>query len=175
VTAFLHSFFLLSSHPSLLSFFLSSRRQFLGPALSPTDFSRPDRSLHSQHTFFLQSHPLSTNMINGFSKAIALYLAPLLSLTSLILTVLAFIAPTITLSTQVALLIVGPKTSEEMQGEVDGPRVWMGVIGSCSRSNNDAKVFCTASEFTPHYGMCLLLFAMTAPLMLAFIRPLRHL
>jgi hypothetical protein len=94
-----------------------------------------------------------TTMINGLSKSVALYLAPLLSLTSLVLSLLVFIAPTITLNTQVALLTVAPKTSEDTQGTVDGPRVWLGVLGSCARSDNAADVVCTPPLVTPQYDL----------------------
>jgi hypothetical protein len=62
-------------------------------------------------------------MITGLSKAVALYLAPLLALTSTILSVLIFLAPSITLHTQVSLISVAPT------GAGDGPSVWLGAIG----------------------------------------------
>jgi hypothetical protein len=62
-------------------------------------------------------------MITGLSKAVALYLAPLLALTSTILSILVFLAPSITLHTQVALLNV------QHTGSGDGPALWLGVIG----------------------------------------------
>jgi hypothetical protein len=61
-------------------------------------------------------------MITGLSKAVALYLAPLLALTSTVLSLLVFLAPSITLHTQVALLTVQSNAK-------DGATVWMGVIG----------------------------------------------
>ena len=71
-------------------------------------------------------------MIQGLSKAVAIYLAPLLSLTSLVLSLLVFLAPNVTLHTQVALLTVTPSTilrSVRTDEKIDGPTVWMGVIG----------------------------------------------
>lgn len=71
-------------------------------------------------------------MIAGLSKAITLYLSPLLALTALVLSLLAFLAPTFLLHDQVALLTVTPSTSLTQSGSsssVDGPSVFMGVLG----------------------------------------------
>lgn len=45
-------------------------------------------------------------MIAGFSKAITLYLTPLLALTAVILSILVLLAPTLVLHDQVSLLTV---------------------------------------------------------------------
>lgn len=95
-------------------------------------------------------------MIAGLSKAINLYLAPLLSLTSLILIILSYLAPTLLLSTQVALLTVKPSISltdpTNSDNGIDGPSVWLGALGSCERSNNDGQVSCTPATVSPKYG-----------------------
>lgn len=73
-------------------------------------------------------------MIAGLSKAINQYLAPLLSLTSLLLILFAFLAPVVMLETKVALLTVGPSTSLTQPGSsgtVDGPSVFLGPLGEC--------------------------------------------
>jgi hypothetical protein len=90
-------------------------------------------------------------MLDGLSKSVALYLAPLLALTGFILSMLAFLAPTVVLHTQVALINVAVKASDD-DANADGPRVWMGAIGSCARSNNGAEIFCTPPSITSNYG-----------------------
>jgi hypothetical protein len=72
-------------------------------------------------------------MITGLAKFVAICVAPLLALTALVLSLLVFCAPNLFLHTQVALLTVKPSTAlrEVAYGasSVDGPSVWMGVIG----------------------------------------------
>ena len=73
-------------------------------------------------------------MISGLSKAITLYLAPLLALTSILLTLFAYLAPTFLLHDKVALVTVVPSTaltqtnSNSSQG-LDGPSIFLGVLG----------------------------------------------
>ncbi|CDO71534.1 hypothetical protein BN946_scf184911.g4 [Trametes cinnabarina] len=98
-------------------------------------------------------------MIAGLSKAINLYLAPLLSLTSLILVLFAYLAPTILFPTQVALLTVSPSlvlTESHSSQAVDGPSVFLGALGSCSRPSHDAPVACTAPTVSPTYDLSVL-------------------
>ncbi len=72
-------------------------------------------------------------MIAGLSKAINQYLAPLLALTSLLLVIFAYLAPSVMLQTQVALLTVTPSISlTQPQGNgqsVDGPSIFLGALG----------------------------------------------
>lgn len=72
-------------------------------------------------------------MIHGLSKAINQYLAPLLSLTSLLLILFAYLSPVIMLQTRVALLTVTPSVSlTQPTGNtsgVDGPSVFLGALG----------------------------------------------
>ena len=71
-------------------------------------------------------------MIAGLSKAVTLYLAPLLSLTAILLSLFAFLAPTLLLHDRVALLTVTPSVSLTQPGSsqsVDGPSVFLGVLG----------------------------------------------
>lgn len=71
-------------------------------------------------------------MIAGLSKAINLYLAPLLSLTAFILILFSYLAPTILFSAQVALLTVTPSlelTQSKSSEGVDGPSVFLGALG----------------------------------------------
>ena len=71
-------------------------------------------------------------MIAGLSKAVTLYLSPLLALTAIFLTLFALLAPSLLLQDQVALLTVIPSTAL-MQGQasksIDGPSIFMGVLG----------------------------------------------
>lgn len=72
-------------------------------------------------------------MISGISKAVTFYLAPLLALTATILSILAFLAPTLLLHDQVALLTVTPSTTLVQPGpgqQVDGPSVFLGPLGT---------------------------------------------
>lgn len=106
-------------------------------------------------------------MITGLTKGINLYLAPILSLTSLILIILSYLAPTLVLATKVALLTVTPSISltepTNTSGDgVDGPSVFIGPLGSCSRANNGVDAVCEAASVSPHYGtppfICILRF-----------------
>jgi len=95
-------------------------------------------------------------MINGLSKAIVLYLAPLLSLTAIILSLFAFLAPTILLHDRVSLLTVMPSVALINPGSttgVDGPSVFMGALGSCSRTSNAGSVNCTLPSLSPVYDL----------------------
>jgi len=95
-------------------------------------------------------------MIAGISKAITFYLAPLLALTATILSLLAFLAPTLLLHDQVALLTVAPSTTLIQPGpdqKVDGPSVFLGPLGSCARSNNAAPLNCTLPSVSPQYDL----------------------
>ena len=76
-------------------------------------------------------------MIAGLSKAINLYLAPLLSLTSFILILFSYLAPTILFPTQVALLKVSPSlelTQSRSSEGVDGPSIFLGALGASINS-----------------------------------------
>ena len=75
-------------------------------------------------------------MISGLSKAITLYLAPLLALTTIILSLFAYLAPTLLFHDQVALITVTPSTALVQPGasqSLDGPSIFLGVLGTKSR------------------------------------------
>jgi len=94
-------------------------------------------------------------MIAGLSKFITLYLSPALSLTALLLSLFAYLAPTVLLHDRVALLTVTPSlslTSSSSQS-VDGPTVFLGALGSCSRPNNAAPVNCITPSLSPVYDL----------------------
>ncbi|KAA1472594.1 hypothetical protein DENSPDRAFT_191312 [Dentipellis sp. KUC8613] len=98
-------------------------------------------------------------MIAGLSKAITLYLAPLLALTSIFLTLFAFLAPVVMLHSQVSLLSVTPSTAltnPGSSGNVDGPTVLMGALGSCSRHNPSDEFNCTMATLSPVYDLSVL-------------------
>jgi len=94
-------------------------------------------------------------MIAGLSKAVTLYLAPLLALTTIFLTLFALLAPTLLLREQVALLTVIPSTALQSQSlnASDGPSVFMGILGSCARTNNSAPINCTIPDLSPKYDL----------------------
>jgi len=74
-------------------------------------------------------------MITGFSKAIILYLAPLLYLTALLLSLFAFLAPAALLHQEVALVTITPSlilTQPGVSKPVDGPSVFLGPLGKPS-------------------------------------------
>jgi len=92
-------------------------------------------------------------MIHGFSKFAVLYLAPVLMLTALFLSLLAFLAPSVMLHDQVALLTVIPSTvltNPQAQAN-DGPSLFLGALGSCSRHSNAGDVNCTVTSISPQY------------------------
>ncbi|KAF8078589.1 hypothetical protein FPV67DRAFT_1443924 [Lyophyllum atratum] len=98
-------------------------------------------------------------MIAGLSKATTLYLAPLLALTAILLSVFAFLAPVVMLHAQVALLTVTPSTSLIQQRPdegVDGPSLFLGLLGSCSRVTNTASLNCTSPTLSPAYDLSVL-------------------
>ncbi|KAI5124661.1 hypothetical protein M0805_004269 [Coniferiporia weirii] len=71
-------------------------------------------------------------MISGLSKGVTLYLAPLLSLTALLLSFFAFLAPVFLLQDRVALLSVTPSTTltnNTFNTDVDGPTIRIGALG----------------------------------------------
>lgn len=95
-------------------------------------------------------------MIAGLSKAITLYLAPLLALTAILLSVFAFLSPVVMLHDQVALLTVTPSTSLMQQGppkDVDGASLFLGLLGSCSRAANLADLECGQPALSPIYDL----------------------
>ena len=72
-------------------------------------------------------------MIHGLSKFINQYLAPALSLTSLLLIIFAFLSPVLMLESQVALLTVTPSlslTNPGAENGIDGPSVFLGPLGA---------------------------------------------
>lgn len=73
-------------------------------------------------------------MIAGVSKAVTLYLSPILALTSLFLIMFAYLAPTVLLHDRVALLIVSPSTTlttnSTTSQNIDGPTVFLGALGT---------------------------------------------
>lgn len=72
-------------------------------------------------------------MIAGLSKAITLYLSPVLTLTAILLSLFAFLAPAVMLNDRVELLSVTPSVSlvSNKSQSVDGPSVFMGALGAC--------------------------------------------
>jgi len=99
-------------------------------------------------------------MIASLSKTFTLYMAPLITLTAILLSLFAFLAPTIMLQDRVALLIVTPSLSllnpANSSTTVDGPSVFLGALGSCSRSHNAAPVNCTSPSLSPLYNLSVL-------------------
>jgi len=98
-------------------------------------------------------------MIAGLSKAVVLYLSPVLALTSIILILFAYLAPTLLLHDRVALLTVTPSLSLIQDGpaeDVDGPSLFLGALGSCSRTLNAGSVTCTPVSLSPVYNLSVL-------------------
>ncbi|KZT74655.1 hypothetical protein DAEQUDRAFT_659698 [Daedalea quercina L-15889] len=98
-------------------------------------------------------------MIAGLSRAINTLLAPILALTALLLILFTYLAPTLMLSTQVALLTVKSSTALTSSGSntsVDGPAVFLGALGSCSRSSSETAVNCTVPSVSPSYDLSVL-------------------
>jgi len=101
-------------------------------------------------------------MIENLSTATTLYLAPTLSLTSFLLSLFAFLSPTIILHSQVSLLTITPSsaltspTQPPSTSQVDGPSIRFGVLGSCSQRSHAAPIDCTVAQFSPTYDTSLL-------------------
>ncbi|KAG5730044.1 hypothetical protein E4T56_gene5857 [Termitomyces sp. T112] len=95
-------------------------------------------------------------MITGLSKASTQYLAPLLLLTALLLSSFSFLAPVVMLHNQVALLTVTPSTSLVQGDSVDGPSIFLGLLGSCSQAHKSAPLNCTSPTLTPVYDTSVL-------------------
>ncbi|KAF7320312.1 hypothetical protein MKEN_00816000 [Mycena kentingensis (nom. inval.)] len=110
------------------------------------------------HSLYLPRKPDASffyAMISGLSKAITLYLAPLITLTAILLSLFAYLAPTLLLQDRVALLTVSP-TSQNSTKSIDGPTVFLGPLGSCARTNNDAPINCTPPVLNPVYDLSVL-------------------
>ncbi|KAF7310941.1 hypothetical protein HMN09_00637400 [Mycena chlorophos] len=97
-------------------------------------------------------------MITGISKATTLYLAPVVTLTAIVLSVLVFMAPVLVLQDKVALLTVTPSTElvQNASHAVDGPTVFLGTLGACFRKSNEAPVNCSAPSLNPVYDLSVL-------------------
>jgi len=95
-------------------------------------------------------------MIAGLSKAVILYLAPLLMITALLLSTFAFLSPVVMLQDRVALLTVTPLVQAGSTRSVDGPSIFLGALGSCSRVNNAAHINCTSPTISPVYDLSVL-------------------
>ena len=72
-------------------------------------------------------------MLDTITKAVALFLSPVLALTSTLLILFAYLAPPALLQTRVALVTISPGRLVPLPGDtvdnVDGPTVRMGVLG----------------------------------------------
>lgn len=98
-------------------------------------------------------------MLNQLSNAVALYLAPVLSFTAVLLVLFSYLSPTVMLHTQVSLLIVKPSlllSPNPSNAKIDGPSIFLGPLGSCSRPNNAAPVNCTMPVLNPAYDLSVL-------------------
>lgn len=98
-------------------------------------------------------------MIANLSKAIILYLAPLLALTSFLLNLFVFLAPTLVFHDSVSLARVYPaildlatNSSVKAHGEIDGPTLLVGLLGSCARKSGKEVLFCTSPSFAAVYS-----------------------
>lgn len=73
-------------------------------------------------------------MISALSKSATTYLAPLLALTAVLLSLFAFLAPVVMLHDRVALLTVTPSNAlfSTQTTNVDGPSIFLGALGNAS-------------------------------------------
>jgi len=121
-------------------------------------------------------------MLELLTRLLTHQLPPILSLVAFILALLALLSPVPALHTSVNLLTITPsqlstppsvrdvasfeelsrfnvRTLRETYIEMardstgDGPSVFMGLLGSCSRSSDEADVACTNSTFNPVYDL----------------------
>jgi len=94
-------------------------------------------------------------MIANFSKLVALYVAPILGLTSFILSLLAYLAPSLILAGGVSLASIVPANTAS-SSTPNGPSVFVGLLGSCARSSNEASLVCTTPSFNQDYDLSVL-------------------
>ena len=84
-------------------------------------------------------------MLNQLSNAVALYLAPILSLTAVLLSLFSYLSPAIMLHTRVSLLVVKPSLlllPNPSNDKIDGPSVFLGPLGM---SADRVQVFSVAN------------------------------
>ena len=99
--------------------------------------SQPSAARHFSLGFFFffssfLAQGRSLMMLNQLSNAVALYLAPLLSLTAVLLVLFSYLSPAAMLHTQVSLLVVKPSLlllPSPSNDKVDGPSVFLGPLG----------------------------------------------
>ena len=109
-------------------------------SLHPSLTSLQPKAALSLSRSFLRQQVLTVKkadktMIAGLSKAVTLYLAHF-SLTAILLSLFAFLAPTLLLHDRVALLTVTPSVSLTQPGssqDVDGPSIFLGLLGMVLR------------------------------------------
>ena len=103
-------------------------------------------------------------MIANLSKAIILYLAPLLALTAFLLNLFVFLSPTVLFHDQVSLAKVSPALLDlasktlHKDNSVEGPTVLVGMLGSCARASNKEVLFCTSPSFAATYSASFIFF-----------------
>ena len=95
-------------------------------------------------------------MIAGLSKAVILYLAPLLTITALLLSIFAFLSPVVMLQDRVALLTVTPLVQTGSSQSVDGPSVFLGVLGILFLQNCWCQLMCPLQAPAPVSTMLLI-------------------
>jgi len=98
-------------------------------------------------------------MLNQLSNAVALYLAPILSFTAVLLVIFSYLSPTVMLQTQVSLLVIKPSlllSPNPSNDRIDGPSLFLGPLGSCARTSNTAAVNCTVPVLSPSYDLSVL-------------------
>jgi hypothetical protein len=119
----------------------------------------------------LSFHTALAAMIDLLSTIVILYLAPLLSLTAILLCLFSYLSPVVMLHSQVSLLTVRPSLflTPNKTGNVDGPTVLLGALGSssstrvcaviyrifpgsCARSKNTGSFVCTTPSLGPQYS-----------------------
>ncbi|KAH7100215.1 hypothetical protein BKA62DRAFT_743852 [Auriculariales sp. MPI-PUGE-AT-0066] len=93
------------------------------------------------------------------AKAVLLYVAPLLALTSFLLNLFVLLAPTMMFKDSVSLAQIHPavidlatKTAAKSK-DIDGPSVLVGLLGSCARQTSDVAFWCTSPSFAATYNM----------------------
>ncbi|KAF7339441.1 hypothetical protein MSAN_02158300 [Mycena sanguinolenta] len=93
-------------------------------------------------------------MIAGLSKAATLYLTPVLTLTAILLSLFAYLAPVLLLHDRVSLLNVTPSTAllqNASHSAVDGPSAFLGVRAPAQK--NDGSINCTTPTLNPTYDL----------------------
>jgi len=83
--------------------------------------------------------------VPNFWQSVAFYVAPLFGLAGIVLSLVALLAPTLFLHNGVSFISIQPAF------KADGPNLFMGLLGSCTRRSHNSTMLCTPAGVRPTY------------------------